>query len=263
MAGLLKGFLGRPYSYDDLLKESAPSLANPKLPDGWADVASKFDGKTRTFMEYVTLAFKDFLQHIASKPTRAEQKKELLTLLIHQITWVSTERAARDAKWVESWEHYTTGHPLFDMSRVEGKIRPHAQWKFHLQSQWLISIVLGSWLKVIGQRLYQLEPHLEGACDLYQQYDIEIKTMDIGMRDLMCERLANHEYDEGKRIGKFIDQVVTPLIKEQHAILDRLEVDIKADTLNLDFYRTQFARIDEIKQNIARTVSASSPSHQV
>jgi hypothetical protein len=256
MVGVFKALLGGPYSYDDLLKASMPFLANPKMPDGWEGVPSMFDGKTRTFMEYVTLAYKDFLKHIASKPTRAQQKAELLSLRIQHLTWVATEKASRDAKWTESWARYTKGHPLFDASRVEGQMLHQAEWNFKLKSQWLTSIILGSWLVVLGRTLYNLEPHLEAAFDLHEFYDTEIKTMEVGMMDLMLEKLANYEDDEGKRIGKFIDEVLGPLMKEQYAILDRLEADIKANTLNLGFYQTQFSRIDEIKQFIARTVVA-------
>jgi hypothetical protein len=91
---------------------------------------------------------------------------------------------------------------------------------------------------------------------LYEFYDTEIKTMEGGMRDLMFEKLANYEDDEAKRLASFLDGVLTPLVKEQYAILDRLESDIKVNTLNLDFYRAQFARISEIKQFVARTVVA-------
>ena len=38
--------------------------------------------------------------------------------------------------------------------------------------------------------------------------------------------------------------------------VDRLGADIKSNTLDVDFYKTQFDRIDEIKKHIGRTVMA-------
>jgi hypothetical protein len=55
----------------------------------------------------------------------------------------------------------------------------------------------------------------------------------------------------------FKDEVINPFIKDQYALLGRLADDIKLDTINVDFYKAQFARIDDIKQYIARTLAAS------
>jgi hypothetical protein len=48
MARFLNTLLGRAYSYDDLIKESAPFFNNPKLPEGLPEAMSLLDGKKRT-----------------------------------------------------------------------------------------------------------------------------------------------------------------------------------------------------------------------
>src|SRR5262249_39830082 len=156
---------------------------NPKLPDGWGEITSRFDDKTRTFLECITLLYKEYLKEIAAKSTRPEQKTALLSLHIQELTWRAGEKIARDAKHVDAWAHFVKGTDWFEAY-------PKTEWNRLLIARWMTSLVIGSWLIVIGERLYQLEKHLEPALDLFQEYHTELKTMEVGMRDLMLQKKA-------------------------------------------------------------------------
>jgi hypothetical protein len=250
MARLLNALFGRAYSYEDLRKECAPFLSNPKLPEGFPEILAHFDGRKRTFLEFIQLSFKDYLRQIANKGTKEEQKTELLDICLQELSWDAANRAVKDAKHVQSWEHIAKVSPLFEMF-------PKTEWKRLLLGRYMSALILCSWLTVLGRTLYRVEDYIESALELFVHYDAEIKSLDVGLFELMLEKLSNYEDDEGRKIGKFKDEVINPLIKEQYAILDRLAADIKGNSINVEFYRTQFSRIDEIKGYIARTVTAS------
>ena len=249
MAGLIKALLGSAYSYDELLKESASFTSNPKLPNGLTELMTSFDGRKRTFVEYTQLTFKEFLKQIATKRSRADQKAELLALCFQELQWIALERAVKDAKFNELWDYFVKDVPWFEPY-------PKSEWRRLLICRFLISLRTSSWLQVLGRMLYQLEDYIEPALKLYVDYDTEIKAMGVGMFELMLEKVSNYEDDQGYYIGKFKDDVVNPLMDEQYAILDRLGADIKSNKLDVDFYQTQFARIEEIKKHIARTLEA-------
>lgn len=250
MARLLNTFFGRAYTYEDLIKESAPFLSNPKFPPGLPEVMGHFDGRKRTFVEYIQFSFKDYLKQIAKKRTKADQRAELLSSILQERSWCAAERAVKDAKHPESWEHLTKDTPLFEMY-------PKTEWRRLLLGRHMSAVVMGSWLFGIGRSLYQIENYYQDLLELHENYDAEIKTLQVGMLELMLEKLSNYEDDQGRQIGKFTDEVIKPLIDEQHTILDRLAADIKANKIDLSFYRTQFGRIEEIKRFVARTVAST------
>jgi hypothetical protein len=250
MSRLLKTLLGRAYSYEELLSESMPFLGNPRLPPGLPEVLSHFDGRQRTFVEFIQGAFKECLREIAAKETRQAQKAHLLSLCVRELSWNAVERAARNAEYVQSWEHYTKGSDWFERS-------PKDEWKRLLIARFLISLVCYSWLVVLARSVYQLESFIEPALDLYVDYDVEIKRLDVGITEEMLCRLANYDDAEGMKIGAFKDQVVRPIIDEQYAILDRLGQDIIAGKIDIEFYKAEFSRIDSIKQHVARTILAT------
>jgi hypothetical protein len=250
MARLVNLMLGRAYSYDDLVKESAPYLSNPN-PGGLAKAMSHFDGQKRTFLEFTRLNFKEHLKQIAQKPTKAEQRLELLKIRLDELSWNAVERAVKDAKYVESWDYFIDKDALWFQNY------PKSEWRRHLTARFITAALIGTWLTMIGRSLYQIEPYIESALELFENYDTEIKTLNVSMFEFIFEKLSNHDEEEGIKVSKLHDQVIRPLIDEQYAILDRLGADIKANSINVDFYQTQFARIDEIKTVIARTISAS------
>jgi len=249
MPGLLKALLGSGYSYDELLKASASFMSNPKLPQGVPEILGHFDGRERTFLEFVQHSFKEYLKEIANKGSRADQRVELLTIVLQELSWEATERAVKNAKHLQSWQHFVKGSPWFETS-------PTSDWRRLLIGRYMGAVLMSSWLTVLGRMLYQVEDYIESALELYVNYDTEIKSLGVGMFDLMFEKLSKYEDEQGYYIGKVKDDVVNPLMDEQYAILDRLGADIKSNKLDLDFYKTQFARIDEIKKHIARTVVA-------
>lgn len=122
MARLLNALFGRAYSYDDLLKESAPFLNNPKLPEGLPEAMARLDGKTRTFLEFTQLNYKEFLKDIASKPSKDDQKKQLVFRLLSERSWHAVERAAKDAKHIDTWAHLASGSEWFEPY-------PKAEWR--------------------------------------------------------------------------------------------------------------------------------------
>lgn len=153
----------------------------------------------------------------------------------------------KDAKHTESWEHLTKDAPLFEMY-------PKTEWRRLLLARFMGAAIMGSWLFGIGVSLYQIEDYYKDLLELYENYDTEIKTLQVGMIELMFEKLSNHDDAQGIQIGKFTDEVIQPLVNEQYAILDRLAADIKANKIDVNFYRAQFDRIEQIKQLVARTV---------
>jgi hypothetical protein len=251
MGRLLNALLGRGYSYDDLLKEGAPFLSNPKLPAGFPEVLSYFDGRKRTYIEVIQLGFKEYLKQIADKRTKAEQRTELLKIRLEELAWHAIERAAKDAKYVQSWEHF------IEKGSIWFETYPKTEWKRQLTGRFMGALVMGAWLSGVGRTLYGVEDYIESALELYEHYDTEIKTLNVSMFELIFEKLSNHEDEEGLKISKLHDEVIRPLIDEQYAILDRLAADIKANTIDVDYYKSQFARIDEIKKHIAGAVIAS------
>jgi hypothetical protein len=54
-----------------------------------------------------------------------------------------------------------------------------------------------------------------------------IKTLDVNMTELMLERPAAYDDEEGMKIANFKEY--------QYALLDKLADDIKAETINADF----------------------------
>jgi hypothetical protein len=251
MSRFINTLLGRAYSYDDLVKESASFLSNLKLPAGMAKALSYFDGRKRTFLEFNQLSFKEYLKQIAEKRTKAEQRIELLKFRLEELSWNAVERAVKDAKYVESWQYF------IEKGAIWFENYPKSEWKRQLTGRFMGAVLMGTWLTLLGRSLYQVEGYIESAFELFEHYDAEIKTLNVGVFDIMFEKLSNHDDEEGMKIAKFIDGVIRPLIDEQYAILDRLGADIKHNSINIDFYKTQFARIDEIKQYIGRTVIAS------
>ena len=215
MAGLIEALLGSAYSYDELLKESASFTSNPKLPAGFPELMAQFDGRTRTFLEFIQLIFKEHLKQIADKRSRAEQKAELLTLWLQELSWIAAERAAKDAKFVELWEHFAKGAPWFEPY-------PKSEWRRLLIGRFMASLVISSWLQVLGSMVYQLEDHIESALKLFVEYDAEIKTLDVSMSELVFEKLSNYEDNEGLQIARLKDEVLVPLMNQQYAVLDRL-----------------------------------------
>jgi len=251
MVRLLNELLGRAYSYQDLLKESAPFLNNPKLPAGFSEAMSHFDGPKRTFLEFIQLSFKQHLKQIAEKRTKAEQRVELLSIRLEELSWNALNLAAKDVKYVQSWDHLVAkGSAWFE-------VHPKSDWTRQLIGRFMAASIIGSWLAGIGRTLYQLEDHIESALELHESYDAEIKTLDVSISELTFDKLSNGEDEEAMKIAKFKDEVIRPLINEQYAVLDKLAADIKANAIDVDFYKTQFARIDGIKQYIGRTISAS------
>jgi hypothetical protein len=250
MPHLLNRLLGRAYSYEDLLEEGNTLLSTPKTPLGLPDKMTWPNGRTHTFLELSRHHFKDFLKQIAEKNTKADQRTQLLSISLQELSWVSTYRAAGDAEYVESWAHFAKGHHWFDPY-------PKAEWKYLLLCRFILALICGSWITVLGRRLYQLEDYIQPALDLYVEYDVEIKKLHVNMFELIAKKLANYEDDEGLRLGKLTDEIIYPtIIKEQYVILDSLAADIKANTINIDFYKTEFARIDSIKERLGRLILA-------
>jgi hypothetical protein len=251
MARLLNELLGRAYSYRALLKESAPFLNNPKLPAGLPAAMSHFDDPKQTFLEFVQLSFKDHLKQIAEKRTKAEQRVELLSIRLEELSWNALNLAAKDVKYVQSWDH------LVAKGIVWFEAHPKADWGRQLIGRFMAASLIGAWLAGIGRKLYQLEDHIESALELHESYDAEIKTLDVSISEIMFDKLSKHEDEEGRKIARLKDEVIRPLINEQYAVLDKLAADIKANAIDVNFYKTQFARINGIKQYIALTISAS------
>ena len=202
MGRLLNAQLGGGYSYEDLVKESAGFLSNPKLLQGLAAAMSYFDGRARTYIEFIQLSYKEYLKQIAEKRTKADQRVELLCIRLEEQSWHALERATKDAKYVQSWEHFVAkGAAWFETY-------PKSEWSRQLTGRFVGAAVMSGWLAGIGRTLYQVEDYIEGALELHESYDATIKRLDVNISELMFERLSNYDDEEGRKIARFKDDSV-------------------------------------------------------
>lgn len=243
--------LGRGYSYDELVTKSDEFMRNPKFPPGYAEAMSKLDGKRQSFVRYTQDVYTLYLKEIASRQSLKGQREELLRLVLQEAPWHAVFRAANKATYNQSWGHFTKGAGWFED-------QPTQPPKLLLTARYLLALTCMSWLQVVGKYHYGLSDATVAALDLYIDYDAGIKEIDVNMFELMFAKLDGFEDGEGMAIGKVKDDVVNPIIKEQYAILDRLGKDIVNDTLDVDFYQSEFSRIDAIKQHVAHTIMAMS-----
>jgi len=213
----LKTVFCRPFTAADLEKESEELLSNPPLPPNLLDAFASLRGKKgRSLLEWWRREYIHQLEEIVVASTWKRQRSCLIRIMLRHKSWESIYSAAKDLKFLGSWEHCVKDSSLFVEFEKE-------TWPDILFQVYMTSILSSACLWELGMRLYSLDEKKELEIDLYYGFSEDIWAKDFGMMELMLERLDNFEDEDEFSIAELKDNEVNPFCDKEFALLSIME----------------------------------------
>lgn len=219
---------------------------DPKLIELMIDIKADTG---RTLVDIWREELRSCLQNIAVEPTRPLQRRMLLHIVLQQNAWRSVYAASNGALRVKSWRHYVDAHQQF-------KGVSDSQAKHRIYSMYAKALVLQACLMEIGSKLYDIDQMKDMEIEFHLAYEKDIRVTDVSHHEMIGRLVDEHQDERARALYDFKSEVVTPIIKREFDVLDRLFDGIVNDNLDPHAIKESMDALRREREAIAEALIA-------